>query len=594
MSNEIAPNERLIPIPDTYNYTGLEISVNGKRIENPAYEIQSAFINREINVIPSLKIVILDGDVSKEKFAVSESADFIPGNKIELKIGRDGKLQSLFKGIIVRQALRAKGNGNSYLQIECKDETVQLTMGRKNKYFQDIKDSEALRTVLGAKTGTVEEGNVKHKELVQFYCTDWDFALSRAEMNGLVLLVQDGKVNVLKPKIASSPALVLLYGSTIEELDVEMDARTQWQQVSASSWNYAGQSLFQAQSSGSIISEAGNIAGSELAKAVSPADLQLRHSGLLSEPELKAWTDAFLLKSRLAKIRGRLKIKGTPLVKPGDTIELKGLGERFNGLVYVSGVRHEYQQGIWTTQLQFGVSPDWFHQKEHISETPAAGMLPCVQGLQIATVVQLENDPDDEHRILVRMPLVDNQEKGTWARMASLDAGNNRGYFFRPEIGDEVIVGFINNDPRFAVVLGMLHSSTNPAPETAKDENHIKMLLTRSKMKTTYDDENIIMRMETPAGNSMELSEKEKAITIKDQHGNSIKMEQAGITIKSQADIKMEAVGSFSLKAGTSFTLEGLSVSQKASTTMEVSGQASTKVSGSAILELQGGLVKIN
>jgi uncharacterized protein involved in type VI secretion and phage assembly len=178
--------------------------------------------------------------------------------------------------------------------------------------------------------------------------------------------------------------------------------------------------------------------------------------------------------------------------------------------------------------------------------------------------------------------------------MASLDAGKERGYFFRPEIGDEVIVGFVNGDPRFAVVLGMLHSSNKPAPVPATDTNHIKGLVTRSKMKTMFDDENKVMKMETPAGNFIELSEKDKAITIQDQHGNMIKMESAGITIKSAKDIKMEAAGAFSLKAGTDIKIEGMTISGKASTTLELNGQAKAKVASSAMLELQGGMVKIN
>ena len=51
--------------------------------------------------------------------------------------------------------------------------------------------------------------------------------------------------------------------------------------------------------------------------------------------------------------------------------------------------------------------------------------------------------------------------------LATLDAGKERGTFFRPEIGDEVVVGFLNDDPRHPVILGMCHSSAKPAPEPA-------------------------------------------------------------------------------------------------------------------------------
>ncbi|MCF6404975.1 type VI secretion system tip protein VgrG [Chitinophaga filiformis] len=595
MANEekIVEDERIIPTPDMYDYTKIDVLINGNRVNDPSFDLRSVSVVKEANQIPYARLQYLDGDTSQEKFALSEAAEFIPGNKIEIQVGRDGQPVSVFKGVIVKHGIKATESGNGTLYLDCRDEAVSLTLGRKNKYFSDTTDSDALKQVLGGKAGSLEPTSVTHKELVQFYCTDWDFALSRAEMNSCILLVQDGKVNMVKPAL-KAPSITLVYGATIEEFDAEIDARTQWQEVSASSWSYKDQAVKENSTASVSFKEAGNLSGSTLAKAVSPAKLELRHSGLVSEPELKAWTESVLLKSRMSKIRGRAKIKGSPDTKPGDTIELKGLGNRFNGQVYVSGVRHEYVDGIWQTHLQFGISPEWFHHKPELIETPAAGMLPAVHGLQIGVVVQLESDPDGEDRILVKMPLTDNNDKGTWARVASLDAGKERGYFFRPEIGDEVIVGFVNGDPRFAVVLGMLHSSNKPAPVQAQDANHIKGLVTRSKMKTMYDDENKVMKMETPAGNFIELSEKDKAITIQDQHGNMIKMEQAGITIKSPKDIKMEAGAAFTLKAATDIKIEGATISGKASTTLELNGQAKAKVASSAMLELTGGMVKIN
>jgi uncharacterized protein involved in type VI secretion and phage assembly len=48
-------------------------------------------------------------------------------------------------------------------------------------------------------------------------------------------------------------------------------------------------------------------------------------------------------------------------------------------------------------------------------------------------VTKLEADPDGEDRIQVRLPILDAQADGIWARVSSLDAGENRGFFFRPE-----------------------------------------------------------------------------------------------------------------------------------------------------------------
>ena len=102
-----------------------------------------------------------------------------------------------------------------------------------------------------------------------------------------------------------------------------------------------------------------------------------------------------------------------------------------------------------------------------------------------------------------------------------------------PEIDDEVIVGFINNDPRDAVVLGMLHSSAKPAPITAQDANDEKGFTTRSKMHLHFNDATNTISIDTPAGNKIVLDEAGMKIEITDQNSNKITMDATGIKIES-------------------------------------------------------------
>ena len=164
------------------------------------------------------------------------------------------------------------------------------------------------------------------------------------------------------------------------------------------------------------------------------------------------------------------------------------------GKVYVTAVRHEVYDGAWFTHIQYGLSPEWFSHKTDITAPPANGMVASVHGLQIGSTVQLESDTDGEFRVLVKLPTLDNEARGIWARVCTLDAGDTRGTFFRPEIGDEVIVGFLNGDPRDAVILGMLHSSAKAAWHEVTDDNHIKGFQSRGQMRWVFDDEKTKLR----------------------------------------------------------------------------------------------------
>ncbi|HJT75525.1 MAG TPA: hypothetical protein VJ720_15920, partial [Chitinophaga sp.] len=123
-TEQIAKDERNIPTPGEFDYTSVEIFINGSKVDNPAYNLRAVSVVKEANLIPVARITLLDGDTSGEKFAASESADFIPGNKIELKVGRDKEKNSVFKGVIIKHSIRANENGGAFLQLDCRDEAV--------------------------------------------------------------------------------------------------------------------------------------------------------------------------------------------------------------------------------------------------------------------------------------------------------------------------------------------------------------------------------------------------------------------------------------------------------------------------------------
>ena len=589
--------EILIPNASKHDVATFSILVDDQAI-NPSYQVLSVSVAKEINRIPAAKIILRDGEASDKSFEISNSNDFIPGKKILIKIGLDGDDTQVFKGIIIRHAIRVKENGDGELQIECRDEAVKMTTGRHSRYYENMKDNRLFDELTGRYNGLqadVAETKFTHKHLVQHHLSDWDFMLLRAEANAMLVNVNDGVIKISKPDTTTEPVLQVTYGSSILEFEAEMDARTQWKNVKAASWDYANQQLFEAEADEfAAFAQHGNIAGSQLAEAINLNAYEMKHSGHALEQELQDWVDGIMLRSRLAKIRGRAKFTGFAGIKPGDMVKLEGVGERFKGKAYVTAVKQEMGNGMWDTHVQFGLDPEryaFIHQD--MPDAPAAGLAGAVHGLQIGIVVQLQNDPDGEDRIRVKIPVIDNDDQGIWTRIASLDAGEDRGAFFRPEIGDEVIVGFINDDPRDAIVLGMLHSSAKPAPITAQDVNHEKGFTTRSKMHLQFNDDTKTITIDTPAGNSITIDEQGMKIEIKDQNSNKITMATSGITIESPKNVEIKAGVNLTLSAAASLTIGAASLGVKADGNLSLEG-ALAKLKAQGITEISGSLVKIN
>ncbi len=568
--------ELFVPDKSVQGVVTYQVLINGQAV-SPVYELLSLVITREMNRVPSAKIIFKDGDPSERKFELSDANDFVPGNPVVVNIGRDGTNDQVFKGIIIKHSVRVKETGNSELVLDCRDEAVRMAIGRHSRYYENIKDSDLFDRIVSAYpnlSANSKTTSLTHEELVQHHVTDWDFLLMRAEANNMLVNVIDGKVNIAKPETTAKPTLELAFGSSILEFEAGMDVRNQWKKVEASSWDYHNQSLFTADTSAaSGWKEAGNIDGSKLAQAINLDQYEMHHSGYLLQQELQDWVDSLMLRSRLAKICGRAKCKGFSGIKPGDLLSITGVGNRFNGNVFVTAVRHDVGDGMWDTHIQFGMDTRRYAELySDINDAQAAGLVGGIRGLQVGITVKLEDDPEGQDRILVKLPTIDNNGNGIWTRMASLDAGNNRGAFFRPEIGDEVIVGFINDDPREAVVLGMLNSSAKPAPIKAEKANDKKGFTTRSGMHVSFDDGKNTISIDTPANNKIILDDTNGQIQIADQNQNSITMDASGITVSSNLDVNIKAAGNMTLSADISFSLSAPNISISADAVAAIKG----------------------
>ena len=393
--------------------------------------------------------------------------------------------------------------------------------------------------------------------MVQFYCTDWDFILSRADANGCWVLADDGEITLQKPELKGRPKHTFEYGiSDIYEFEMKADLSHQYTSVESMTWDVKTQEISPPQKAQSFSLTQGNLNPDKLAKTINADNYQLVTLGQLDKQEMQAWADAKLLKSRLSMLQGRLKVPGFADIKPGDIMEVAGIGERFKGKTLVSAIRHQVNEQGWQTDVQFGLSANWFTQQNNdIIDSPASGLVPAINGLQIGIVDKYEDDPDKQYRVKVNIPSIE-KDGLVWARLASIDAGKERGIFFRPEIGDEVVLGFINDDPRQAVILGAMHSEKNALPEGLEvtQENNKKGIVTKESLKILFDDENKSIELSTSNSNIIKLSDADKGIYLEDENGNIMTINEQGFQIKSSQDIVIE---------GKNITIKGSKVDVK-------------------------------
>lgn len=588
--------EDTVLLQDKVDVVNLKIKVDGKEISRQ-YQVQTLTILQGINKIPSASLMIIDGDASEQDFLISSSDEFLPGKKIGISLGYlqgEGASDTpfLFTGIIITNTHKVN-NHCCELSIECKHETEKMTINKSNSHYKkNVTATEIARDLLEEKNHLsnydIDEVALKHEQLMQANVSDWDFMISRIDLAGMICVINNDivRIKVLKvetpPENESGEMLQLVHGRNILELSADKDSRLRNDEVKVVTWDFKEQKV-------STSSNSQSVAGTNetQGKPVSNS-YEIRSATTLSQEEGDQLAKTKKLKQELSVTKGKVKYIGRTDVHllPGDFVELSGVGENFSGYHFVSAVQQDYSDGCWTTEATLGWNEQFFSEQTNPQHASSVmGQTSTLQGLQIGIVTSIE-DADGQYRVRVKMPLHANNEEGFFARVATLDAGKDRGTFFRPEVDDEVILGFINEDPSSPVILGMLHSSAKPAPLEPEKNNAQKGYTSRSAIQLLFDDEKKSVTIKTPGGRVFEMNDESGTITLKDGDGNKLVMEQAGISI--------EAAQEVAIKAGTNLSLQATQISIKADASLEAKGSASAKLEGGGQTEIKGGIVKIN
>jgi uncharacterized protein involved in type VI secretion and phage assembly len=185
-------------------------------------------------------------------------------------------------------------------------------------------------------------------------------------------------------------------------------------------------------------------------------------------------------------------------------------------------------------------------------------------GVEEGIVTSVEDDKTKEGRVKVKLV---RREIELECRLCNPYAGNGYGFFFVPEVGDEVLIAFIQGDMRFPVILGGLYNGEDKPPTfRAKDKNQ-KMIRTPGKHEILLDDTSgkERVRIKTQSGHEADLSDEEKKVTIKTAHGQSMELDGQSnkITIKTSAgqSITMDGnTGTITLSGPTTVTLDAASI----------------------------------
>jgi len=554
----------LSPSPsDSINQiASFSVKINGSSL-GTSYKVYSINIYKEINKLSRATVSIIGGDPKENSFDESEESMFSTGKTVEISLGYDQTNVSVFKGIISKHGLRIKkgfqtATSNNLLILDCVDVAVKLTNTYTTEIYEDKSDSDIISSLLSNVSGlskSVSFTSGMNDFLPKYNCNDWDFILQRAELNGMVVLNSDNQVTVTEPKpLLTIPELTITYGKGMVDFQAEVNAASQYSTFDISSYDpFSEKSVSSASKEPSLIDQ-GDLDGITISKDVSPSKNELSTSSILTSSGAKDIADAYLMRSRLSRLVGKVCVKGVTKLDLGSVITLVGFGSRFSGLAYVTHLSHQFKNGSYTTWVGFGMR---YNPIENKNEIDINKFTTKIEGLHIGTVTKIDSDPKSEFRIQVKIPTLKNTGDGLWAKLSTIYTSKEAGSFFIPEVDSQVVVSFLSNDSRYPIILGSLYTNATNPYKSIESENQFKAIVSKEKLTIEFDDKEKIISIKTSDDNYIKIKETDKEIEITDINKNTITTSSSGIDISSAKDVTIEAKGKILLKGSQGITANG-------------------------------------
>ncbi len=492
--------------------------------------------------LPSLcTLRIQDDDLS---LVDSEAVNIGRTLVVEMSSGRE--LVRVFEGEIVGLELEPTAAGTLTLVVRGYDRSHRLHRGRRTQSYQQVTDSD-LATRIAREVGLtpdVEATSEVYEYVLQHNRTAYEFLRERAERIGFAFWVSDGQLHFRRPAARPPEPILLEWGRTLQYFHPVLSVAQQVDEVIVRGWDpQQKRAIVGRATRGRAAPEIGEErSGSELARqAFGSAGVVVVDRPVRTQGEADALAQALCDQLSAGFVRAEGRCTGNPEVRPGALVEIRNLGQRFSGKYYVTqamhaiGARGTYQTDFIVAGNQAQTLLDLLRRE---TERP----------FWLGPALVTDNrDPAGMGRVKVQIPWLGDQVESTWARVAVPMAGKERGFYFLPEVGDEVLVGFEHGDVNHPYVLGALWNGKEAPPEAGS---------------TVGTGGQVVKRLiRTRAGHTILLDDSEGGggITIEDSAGNRIRLDTGrnalsievlqDVTIQAQGRLGIQAMGGIDIEA---------------------------------------------
>lgn len=481
------------------------LSLDGEPfLSRNSYEVT---LEQKTNAHDTFSIIVPDDALDTYEGFVMENSKKLLGKKISLSYWQYGSENQVFSGIVTGLKNR-KESGYGKLVITGHSPSILLENGRADRSFEQLSLSQIVKEI---GVNYPQEGKIHAEEqelnvrrvlpyTVQSQESDFGFIQRLATRYG-EYFYYNGKELIFGNK--AEPVLELSEGRELIELEFELGLRAQ---------GFSGLA-YDTEKGESIQHNAQEVQTEWKENALQAVAVQASKQlfgnvpkSVFSGSEKSQELEEMLLKEKenresLIWVRGRSR---DSRLKNGSRAKLTDINGRAMETYRIVEIRHYYNGDEYYNEF-VGVS-DVLHPPYQDS-----GAFPKSHE-QMGRVVE-NADPLGLGRVKVQMMWQEaGSEKTPWIRLLQPHSGSGKGFYFVPEIGEEVLVGFQGGNAEKPYVIGTQYNGKEKSGYADK-ENCIKAVHTRSGHKLVFtEDESILIT--DKSGNEILLDTKGSNITI--------------------------------------------------------------------------------
>ncbi|ACO45548.1 VgrG-related protein [Deinococcus deserti] len=509
------------------------------------------------------------------------------GSKIQVIAQVKGHKETVFDGEIVEIEPRFT-KATQQLRLRAFDRLHRLARGTQTRSFQNVSDMDLVKKIAGevgmsAKTGP---SSVVHPYVLQHNQTNLAFLRERTARLGYILYA-DGTTLHCEPLRGQEP-IELNWGDNLLEFLPRLTSMRQTSKTTVRSWDPRQKRAVVGQSSkGKGKAEVQERTQSEqVSQQAFNMQAPETTSALIVRDQGYAAAIAEAQRNQIAEhlLEAQGTSAGYPRLTAGNVLKIGNVGRRFSGDYVASSVRHLYRNGEGYS-TEFVVSGSRADSLATLISAAAGNQdrpYTPVPGLMIGIVTN-NDDPDNQGRVKVKLPALNEDDETDWARVVNIGGGAGRGTQVIPEVNDEVLVGFEHDDIHHPYILGGLWNGSDkplyPSGQTVKngkvirrafrtrlgheltytdpegnDPPEIRLTSSKKHELTLSDDKRQpFMKLKTQGNQQVVLTDgTSPSIVLKDKSGNEITISTHGNTIRigSRGRIELKATSGISIDGG--------------------------------------------